>query len=191
MLAHLTDDILTHLVQEALEHQTLRDLPILIETAAAAGLGAPRKTRPGLEALTKDLETSEQIQLWRALVKHWSWPPPAPDAVTRALKAGDSRYTSLLLLVEECASHSAWEWQHLKPLTERLSEDVKARPERQAGASSPTGPLPHSSPTGIPWPQPMPAPRWRPSSTSPFPPETRWPPSMPPVPVWPPRCSAV
>ncbi|MEU7011410.1 hypothetical protein [Streptomyces sp. NPDC046332] len=137
LLAHLTDDVLTHLVQDALHHQPLRELTTLVEAAAAASLAPPPKTMPEIEALTKDLRTSEQIQLWRTLVKHWSWLPPAPDAAARALAAGDSRYTSMLLLVEECASHSAWEWQQLEPLTEQLRKDIKTRPERQAGASSP------------------------------------------------------
>ncbi|MFE5879597.1 NACHT domain-containing protein [Streptomyces hydrogenans] len=135
LLDHLTDDVLTHLVQDALHHQPLRELTTLVE--AAASLAPPPNTVPEIEALTKDLGTSEQIQLWRTLVKHWSWLPPAPNAAARALAAGDSRYTSMLLLVEECASHPSWEWQQLEQLIEQLRKDTKTRPERQAGASSP------------------------------------------------------
>ncbi|MEV7189654.1 hypothetical protein [Kitasatospora sp. NPDC093102] len=147
--AHLTDDVLASLVTEGLNQGQWGELTILIEAAGAASLSPPVQAVPRLKNLThtlgvsqlKDLAqpltASRQIQLWRALIRHWAWTPPAPDEVAKALADGDSTYTSLLLLIEDSTQHPTWEWRHLGELIKQLHKDVETRPERKAGASSP------------------------------------------------------
>ncbi|MGW2955314.1 NACHT domain-containing protein [Streptomyces eurythermus] len=137
VLAHLTEEIFVELAEEALEEKSPAELGALVDAAGRQNLVPPPKVVEALRRYPTRLDSAEEIALWHALTTHWSWAPPAPDAVASALALGDHTYPALLRLVKSCTRHADWHWPRLKALLERLADDCGTRPHRQAGAVAP------------------------------------------------------
>ncbi|MGW0079767.1 NACHT domain-containing protein [Streptomyces cellulosae] len=137
VLAHLTEDILAELVEEALRKESPAELSAVVDAAGERHLvPSPQVVEPLRRYLTR-LDSPEEIALWNALITHWSWAPPTPDDVANALALGDQTYPALLRLVNTCVHHPDWRWPQLKALLDQLTGDCETRPHRQAGAVAP------------------------------------------------------
>ncbi|MEU8194196.1 ATP-binding protein [Microbispora amethystogenes] len=140
--------MLIHLVRDAVDTGKTSVLTAALDAAAQHGHPIPQDVTTQLDALVEYLsakrgrdEQNELYRLYRALIEHFEWKPPAPAGIVQTLKSntvGKPLHTAALNVTKTAVLASCWTYDEALPLMQHLMDlvDTGQVPARRKGDTS-------------------------------------------------------